>query len=203
MKRRTKGEDIPGGVVAYVRVSTSSQDVGMQRHAIEELARTRDLPIGRWFEDQGSGRQQARAGWSACMDAIRMGQVRVLFVYRFDRIGRSLSHLITVVEELRKLNVRLIVVSGGIDTETPAGRAMFGMAAVFAEFEADLITERVHAGLERARAEGTRLGRPPRISPEEAHAAVVKHGGVRPAARALNLPASTVSRALDRGGSHA
>jgi DNA invertase Pin-like site-specific DNA recombinase len=82
-------------------------------------------------------------------------------VWKFDRFARSTRQLISALEEFRELGVDFISYTENIDTSTPAGKALFTMVSAFAEFERDLIRERVKAGLERARAEGTKLGRPP------------------------------------------
>jgi DNA invertase Pin-like site-specific DNA recombinase len=94
-------------------------------------------------------------------------EVDAVAAWSVDRLGRSLQHLVGFLEELRAKGVDLYLHVQGLDTSTPAGRAMFGMLGVFAEFERAMIQERVHAGLARARARGKRLGRPPALTAAE------------------------------------
>ena len=104
--------------------------------------------------------KQRRPGLDALLQAVRRRTVGVVVCTKLDRLARSLEHLVALGGELKALGIDLVVLDQAIDTTTSAGRAMFGMLAVFAEFERDLIRERVIAGLRRAKALGKRVGRP-------------------------------------------
>lgn len=184
--------------IIYCRVSTRHQTTDLQREALVKLAEQRGFNVVKICEDVTSGRKASRPALDEAMSLLRKGQASVLLAWKLDRIGRSLTHLIALVEELRTLNVRVVFAGHDLDTGTPAGRALFALSAVFAEFEADLIQERVRAGLERAKAAGTKLGRPSKMDPDEAVRLVAEWKGVRPAARAANVSASTILRAMER-----
>jgi DNA invertase Pin-like site-specific DNA recombinase len=145
--------------IAYMRVSKSdgSQVLDLQRDALLVAGITPD----RIYEDLASGRKDARPGLAACLKALQPGNT--LVVWKLDRLGRSLKHLVNLVEELNQRRVGLKVLAGAgaqIDTTTANGRLVFGIFAALAEFEADLIRERTQAGLAAARARGRLGGRP-------------------------------------------
>ncbi|MDQ1645377.1 MAG: hypothetical protein QOJ50_1561, partial [Cryptosporangiaceae bacterium] len=117
------------------------------------------------FTDQLSGTLDSRPGLDACLEYLRPGDT--LIVWRLDRLGRSLKHLIEVIGLLGDRGVHFSSINEGIDTSTPAGRLFFHMAASFAEFERELISERTHAGLAAARARGRKGGRRPVLSPDK------------------------------------
>ena len=146
-------------LIGYVRVSKSdgTQTLAPQRDAM--LAAGVDPT--RIYEDLASGRHDARPGLSACLKAIQPGNTLVL--WKLDRLGRDLRHLVNTVEDLRTRGVGLKVLTGAgaqIDTTTANGRLAFGIFAAFAEFERELIAERTMAGLAAARARGRMGGRP-------------------------------------------
>ena len=119
-----------------------------------------------------------------------------------DRLGRSLQHLVAFMGELHAKDVDLYLHVQGLDTTTPAGRAMFGMCGVFAEFERAMLVERTKAGLARARAKGKTLGRPRKVTPELAaaiRAARAEGRSLRQVGRAYNVSAATVQRAVRAG----
>ena len=113
-----------------------------------------------------------------------------------DRLGRSLKHLVTFLEELHALKIDLYLHVQGIDTTTPAGKAMFGMMGVFAEFERSMIVERVNAGLARAKAAGKRLGRPQVAAKKQAEVIELWRGGmsIRKIAKAAGVAPGTVQK---------
>ena len=146
-------------LIGYVRVSKSdgTQTLSPQLDAL--LAAGVDR--ARIYEDLASGRHDDRPGLSACLKAIQPGNTLVL--WRLDRLGRDLRHLINTVEDLRTRSIGLKVLAGAgaqIDTTTANGRLAFGIFAAFAEFERELIAERTMAGLAAARARGRMGGRP-------------------------------------------
>lgn len=146
-------------LVGYVRVSKNdgSQTLAPQRDAMIATG----VDPNRIYEDLASGRKDDRPGLNACLKALQPGNT--LVVWKLDRLGRDLKHLVTTVDELRSRNVGLKVLAGAgaqIDTTTSNGRLFFGIFAALAEFERELIAERTHAGLEAARARGRKGGRP-------------------------------------------
>ena len=146
-------------LVGYVRVSKSdgSQTLAPQRDAMTAAGVEPD----RIYEDLASGRRDDRPGLAACLKALQPGNTLVL--WKLDRLGRDLRHLVNTVDELRTRGVGLKVIAGAgaqIDTTTANGRLAFGIFAAFAEFERELISERTNAGLAAARARGRMGGRP-------------------------------------------
>lgn len=142
--------------IGYCRVSTTDQDLSLQRDALIAAG----VNPGLIYEDVMSGKRDDRPGLEACLKALREGDV--LVVWKLDRLGRSLPHLVKTVYELEKRKVGFRVLTGApIDTTTPAGRLTFGIFAALAEFERELIRERTIEGLKAARARGRKGGRPP------------------------------------------
>lgn len=146
-------------LVGYIRVSKSdgSQTLAPQRDALIAAA----IDPSRIYEDLASGRKDDRPGLIACLKALQPGNT--LVVWKLDRLGRDLKHLVTTVDELRTRDIGLKVLAGAgaqIDTTTANGRLFFGIFAALAEFERELISERTHAGLASARARGRKGGRP-------------------------------------------
>jgi DNA invertase Pin-like site-specific DNA recombinase len=157
-------------VAIYCRVSTANQSVDPQESALREYTERRDWTQVRVYSDRAvSGAQDRRPALDDLMQDCRRDAVDVVLVWRFDRFGRSVRHLIDALEEFRQLKIDFISVTEAVDTSTPAGRLFFSMIAVFANFERDIIAERVKLSLEEARRKGKRLGRPPAsVSPEMA-----------------------------------
>jgi DNA invertase Pin-like site-specific DNA recombinase len=146
-------------LVGYVRVSKNdgSQTLAPQRDAMIAAGVESD----RIYEDLASGRKDDRPGLNACLKALQPGNT--LVVWKLDRLGRDLKHLVKTLDDLRTRNVGLKVLAGAgaqIDTTTSNGRLFFGIFAVLAEFERELIVERTQAGLAAARARGRKGGRP-------------------------------------------
>lgn len=145
--------------IGYVRVSKAdgSQVLDLQKDALRESG----VDEIRIYEDLASGRKDDRPGLKACLKALQPGNT--LVVWKLDRLGRDLKHLIHLLEDLKKKNIGLKVLAGSgaqVDTATPNGKMMFGLFAVLAEFERELIIERTRAGLAAARARGRKGGRP-------------------------------------------
>jgi len=179
-------------LVGYARVSTVDQSLDLQRDAL------RAAGVERIFTDQASGRKDDRPGLAAALATLHSGDV--LVVWKLDRLGRSLKHLVDTVSALEQRGIGLRVLSGGVDTTSAAGRLVFGIFAALAEFEADLIKERTLAGLAAARARGRTGGRPRSLTPKQlAHArALMAHGdaSVSEVAATLGVSRSTLYRAL-------
>lgn len=146
-------------LIGYVRVSKSdgSQTLSPQHDAMLQAG----VEPERIYHDLASGRHDARPGLQACLKALQPGNTLVL--WKLDRLGRDLRHLVTTAEDLRARGIGLKVLTGAgaqIDTTTANGRLAFGIFAAFAEFERELIAERTNAGLAAARARGRMGGRP-------------------------------------------
>ena len=149
-------------LIGYARVSKAdgSQLLDLQRDALTDAGVAEE----RIYEDRASGRKDHRPGLEACLKALQPGNTFV--VWKLDRLGRDLKHLVSTVDELRECGVGLRVLAGAgaeIDTSTANGRLIFGIFAALAEFERELIAERTRAGLAAARARGRHGGRPRKV----------------------------------------
>jgi DNA invertase Pin-like site-specific DNA recombinase len=148
----------------YLRVSTDGQTTTNQRRELEEACVYRGWEIVEVYEDAGvsgaKGRDQRPAFDRLCKDAIRR-RFDIIAAWSVDRLGRSLQDLVAFLGEAHGAGIHLYLHKQAVDTTTPAGRALFQMMGVFAEFERAMIRERVLAGLATARAKGVRLGAPP------------------------------------------
>jgi DNA invertase Pin-like site-specific DNA recombinase len=159
-------------LIGYTRVSKSdgSQTLDLQKDALNAVGISQE----RIYEDLASGRNDSRPGLDACLKALRPGDT--LVVWKLDRLGRNLKHLINTIDDLRKKEIGFKVLSGSgaqIDTTTSNGRMIFGIFAVLAEFERELIAERTHAGLKAARARGRNGGRPRKMDKSTLQMAMV------------------------------
>src|SRR5450756_1019794 len=145
----------------YARVSTSDQQtVPLQIRALREYAVRRGWTVAMQVKEVGSGASQ-RELREKLLDAARRREIDVVLVWRLDRWGRSVADLVATLQELEHLGVGFVSLTEALDLTTPIGRAMAGLLAVFAEFEREILRERVRAGLAHARQNGQRLGRPP------------------------------------------
>jgi DNA invertase Pin-like site-specific DNA recombinase len=187
--------------VLYLRVSTVDQTTADQERELRQIAGRMGCEIIKVYKDQRiSGakvRDQRPAFNSMCRAATRR-EFDVVMAWSVDRLGRSLQDLIGFLSELHALGIDLFLHQQGFDTTTPAGKAMFQMLGVFAEFERSMIKERVRAGLARTKAAGTKLGRPilPKTKEDAIRAALAKPGcpGVRKIAAQFGVDPSTVQR---------
>jgi DNA invertase Pin-like site-specific DNA recombinase len=188
--------------VLYLRVSTLDQTTANQERELREVAARMGCDIIKVYKDHGisgaKGREKRPAFDALCRDAAQR-KFDVVMAWSVDRLGRSLQDLVAFLSELHALRIDLFLHQQGLDTTTPAGKAMFQMMGVFAEFERAMIQERVRAGLARARSEGKRLGRPPIPADLEKaiRAALNKPGrteGVRKIAARFGVDPGTVQR---------
>src|SRR5262249_19699287 len=149
--------------VLYLRVSTIDQTTANQERELRQVAERMDCEITTVYRDHGisgtKGRDKRPQFDALCRDAAKR-EFDVVMAWSVDRLGRSLQDPVRFLSELHALRIDLYLHQQGIDTTTPAGKALFQMMGVFAEFERSMIQERVRAGLRRAKAEGKRLGRP-------------------------------------------
>lgn len=146
----------------YCRVSTrdKGQDIGMQRQYIEEYARREGLEIFRVYEDEGySGGKDSRPAFDRMLEDLREGLFQGIVVYKLDRIGRSLPHLVKLFEEFSKKRVAFISATQNIKTDTPEGEMFLNMLMVFAQYERGLTINRIKDGQEKARKEGKQIGK--------------------------------------------
>lgn len=159
----TTPKTAPKRVALYARVSTLDrhQDPETQLRQLREHAQHRGFAIAGELVDHASGRDNDRPEYGKLLDAARRRDVDVVLVWRYDRFARSTHALINALTEFHSLGVDFISLQEGTDTTTAQGKLVFTIMAGLAEFESALISERVTAGMERARAEGKHVGRPP------------------------------------------
>mgnify|MGYP003674805795 CR=1 FL=1 len=185
----------------YARVSTDGQSTENQLRELRAVAERMGWKVVGEFVDHGvsgaKGREKRPQFDAVCKGAVRR-EFDVIMAWSVDRLGRSLQHLVSFLSEVQAKEVDLYLHQQGIDTTTPAGKAMFQMCGVFSEFERSMIQERVRAGLARAKAKGKTLGRP-KISAELENRirSTRKSGvGIRATARQVGVGVSVVQRVI-------
>jgi DNA invertase Pin-like site-specific DNA recombinase len=190
-------------LIGYMRVSKSdgSQVLDLQRDALVAAG----VDPRHLYDDHASGKRDDRPGLVACLKALRAEDT--LVVWKLDRLGRDLRHLVSLLEDLTKRSVHLKVLTGQgatIDTTSPAGKLMFGIFAAFAEYERSLISERTKAGLASARARGRKGGRPWRMTPAKLRLAQAAMGQpetvVAELCKELKISRQTLYRHVDPQG---
>jgi DNA invertase Pin-like site-specific DNA recombinase len=148
-------------VAIYARVSTDRQAVDMQLHELREYVARRGWTIQEEYIDHGySGSSTKRPAFTLMMNEAKKRKFDILLVWKLDRLSRSMKDLITTLHELGALGIDFVSYDNGLDTSTPTGKLVFHVIGAVAEFERDIIRERVKAGLENARRKGKTLGRP-------------------------------------------
>jgi putative DNA-invertase from lambdoid prophage Rac len=182
----------------YARVSTfDQQTIPLQIRALREYATRRDWTIAMQVKEVGSGavHRQLR---EKLLEAARRREIDVVLVWRLDRWGRSVADLLATLQELDHLGVGFVSLTEALDLTTPAGRAMAALLAVFAEFEREILRERVRAGLAHARHNGKRLGRPVTVGLQADQVRKLHRAGVSKAeiARRLQISRTSVRRIL-------
>lgn len=187
--------DTPGRLIGYARVSTKDQKLRMQSDALNAV------PCDRIFEDHGvSGAKSSRAGLDEMLGQLQSGDTVVVF--KLDRLGRSVVHLSDLLVRFKEQGIHFCSLSEGINTATPGGKLVYHLFSAFAEFQRDIIVENTIAGLEAARANGTRLGRPRKITERVvalAQLAISEENiSVSEAARRFQISRSTLQRLLAR-----
>ena len=189
-------------VAIYTRVSTGEQTTANQAAELKAWAERSGHAIVKVYEDKGisgSKGRDKRPAFDAMLKAAVRRDFDMLAVWSSDRLGRSLQHLIEVLQTIRETGIGLYIHTQALDTTTPAGRAMFGMLAVFGEFEREMIVARVNAGLARARQSGTRsgkaIGRPKGADYDHKaiRAALLNGRSVRQAATATGASVGTIA----------
>ena len=182
----------------YARVSTANgQSPEMQLRELREYVARRGWAIAGEYVDVGiSGAREQRPALDRLLADARRRRFDAVVVWRYDRFARSLRQLVNALEEFRALGIDFVSLREGVDTSTPNGRLVFGIFASIAEFERELIRDRVRAGLRNARAKGKRLGRP-RAIVDAARVADLRRGGAswRAIAKRLGVAPGTVRAA--------
>lgn len=144
----------------YARVSTKEQNIDMQIIDLRGYAQARGFEVAHEYIDYASGSKSNRENYQKLFNDVRKRKIDAVLVWKFDRFARSTKELINALEEFRALGVDFISYKENVDTSTPAGKILFTMISAFAEFEREIIRERVRAGMEKAKAKGKVMGRP-------------------------------------------
>ena len=190
----------------YARVSTigHGQDVGLQIEELRRVASDRGWVVAAEYSDEGiSGSRESRPGLDRMLEDARRGKFDVVAVWKLDRLGRSLRHLLGVLDDIARLGIQFVSVRDpGIDTTSPAGRLLLHLLGAFAEFEKSLIAERVRAGVQRAQQSGKHCGRP-RVEMDLRAARILLAEGhsLRVVADMLQVPRTSLRRRLEEAES--
>jgi putative DNA-invertase from lambdoid prophage Rac len=182
----------------YARVSTHDQQtLSLQMRAMREYAAKRGWTVALSIKEVGSGAAE-RELREKLIAAARRREIDVVLVWRLDRWGRSLVDLLVTMKELAQLDVGFVSLTEALDLTTPTGRAMAGLLSVFAEFEHEILRERIRAGIAEARLKGKHLGRPVTVGKKAAQIRKLHRAGVSKAeiARRLELGRTSVRRLL-------
>lgn len=182
----------------YARVSTNDQQtLAMQNRAMQEYVNRRGWTIALQVKEVGSGASQRQLR-GKLLEAARRREIDAVLVWRLDRWGRSVADLLATLQELDHLGVGFVSLTEALDLTTPAGRAMAGLLAIFAEFEREILRHRTRAGLAHARQNGKRLGRPPTAAIHAAEIRKLHRAGVSKSeiARRLQIGRTSVRRLL-------
>jgi putative DNA-invertase from lambdoid prophage Rac len=188
----------------YARVSTSDQNNAIQIRELTDYVQRRGWQLAGIYQDQMSGAKASRPGLDRLVADARVRRFDAVLVWKLDRFGRSLVRCVSGIQELASLGVRFIATSQGLDTDesNPASKLLLHILAAVAQFERELIRERVSAGMRAAQARGTRsgkpIGRPRRIFDREQVRELRKNGiAIDAVARQMKLGVGTVRRALE------
>lgn len=186
-------------VALYLRVSTDTQTVENQKLELLAVAERLGWTVVETLADEGisgaKGRDK-RPGYDRLMQMVTRKEIDLIATWSVDRLGRSLQHLVSFLNEINDRGVDLYLHTQGLDTSTPAGRALFSMLSVFSEFERAILRDRIMAGLARSKAEGKRSGRPPldKDKADRIRRELVKGTSINAAARKLKVGVGTVHR---------
>src|SRR5512147_1136441 len=178
--------------IGYARISTADQTLNLQKDALQQAG------CSRIFTDTASGAKAERKGLDEALDYVRAGDT--LVVWRLDRLGRSLRHLIETITGLNNRGIGFKSITESIDTTTSGGKLVFHIFGALAEFERDIIRERTQAGLTAARSRGRKGGRPKALTPKKAQMAQAlykdKNNTIDEICRTLNIARATLYRYL-------
>jgi len=183
----------------YIRVSTKTkQDTETQLQPLKEYAERNKLGVHKIYTDIGeSGSKESRPQFDLMINDIRKNKIKCVMVYKLDRIGRSTQHLLKLFEEFNKRGIEFISITQNIDTTTPEGRMFLRMLMIMAEYERELIIDRVNAGITRAKKNGVKLGRP-KAEINISEVLKLKENGLsfRNIATKLNISVGSVQRCI-------
>jgi DNA invertase Pin-like site-specific DNA recombinase len=181
-------------LIGYARISTQDQTPALQKDALEKLG------CNKIFTDTASGAKAERTGLNEALEYVREGDT--LVVWRLDRLGRSLKHLIETITELNNRKIGFKSIQENIDTTTSGGKLIFHIFGALAEFERDIIRERTQAGLQAARARGRKGGRPKALTPKKAQMVQDlyrnKENSIDEICKTLNISRTTFYRYLSK-----
>ena len=183
-------------IAAYVRVSTKEQRTDSQLRELKQYCQLRSWKKVEYYVDKISGKEASRPELDRLVKDLRNGRVERVVTYKLDRLGRSITHLCLLVDEMTRLEVPLVCSSQGIDTSgnNPCGKFQLDVLKAVCEFERNLIRDRVNAGLAAARAKGVKLGRPKSAHKRAKEVLDLKARGlgIRAISRQLGMPLSSV-----------
>ena len=188
-------------VCCYLRVSTDDQNMDSQKAQLKEYCQRRGWTqrVG-WFQDHGSGTSRNRGALNVMMDEVREGTVDVVLTWKIDRLARSLNHLAQIIAEFQTHKVALVCPSQGIDTtdSNPCAEFQLNILGAVAQFERELIVERVKAGIAAAKQRGVKLGRPSKKAARTERIIKMKEQGLTTPeiSKALKIPYSTTSEII-------
>ena len=204
LKQSSSTKSEPNKLVAiYCRVSTSLQTVENQLLDLQKVATQNDWDgVGVYTDEGVSGKhgRDKRPQFDELMKDATRRKFDLIMSWDVSRLGRSLKHLVEFMEDIQSKNIDLYLHANGLDSSTSSGRAMFGMLSVFSSFERELISERVKSGLERAKANGKKLGRPSNMNDglRSSIRLLRERGlGIKKIARELGVGVCTVYKALE------
>jgi DNA invertase Pin-like site-specific DNA recombinase len=187
-------------IALYLRVSTGQQDVSLQRNDLRRMleARFHEVPLVEYVDLGQSGAKTNRPALDRMLGDMRHGKLQGIAVWRYDRLGRSLQHLVSLLQEFNERGITFLSYSEGADTSTSTGRLLFNLCASFAQFERELIRERVLSGQAAAKLKGVRFGRP-EVPVDTSRARLLRQEGRswRQIARDLGVPKDTVIRRVN------
>ncbi len=193
----------PKRVALYIRISSGDQNADLQKNELPEYCQFRKWEIVETYSDTMSGAKANRPGLDELMADARQRRFDAVLVWKLDRFGRSLVHCVSGIQELSSLGVRFIATSQGLDTDesNPASKLLLHILAAVAQFERELIRERVSAGMRNAKARGTRTGKPigrPRRVFDRGEVLKLRQDGLSLAAiaRQMQVGVGTVARVL-------
>ena len=191
-------------IALYARVSTNDQHAEVQLAELRAYAGRRGGESIEFVDEGVSGRKDSRPALDALMAAANRREISAVAIVRLDRLGRSVLHLAKLAEEFEALGIELISLNESLDTATAAGKMMFGMFSLVAEFEANLVRERTIAGIAAARKRGSIIGRPPALTAAQRRRVVRLHSSgksLRKIAEQLECGLATVQRVLQASSS--
>ncbi len=183
-------------VALYCRVSTNDQNCQLQRDDITRFVKARQWSIQGVYEDQATGRTTMRPQFQKALGAARRREIDVLVVWRLDRAFRSMRDMVLILGELKELGVEFVSLQDNLDFTTSTGKLMANIIGSFAEYESNIIRERVRAGLAAAKRRGVQLGRPKTVDIVAVQNLRQQGQSMRQIAKALGVGLGSVSAAL-------